>query len=66
MIERISEISRTPRIGSYTNNNKSFDENSKKREDVSFKRILENKMNEKSTPTIPSAYKLDLKSLTYL
>ncbi|MBP2633014.1 MAG: hypothetical protein H6Q70_3642 [Firmicutes bacterium] len=66
MIERISEISRTPRIASYANNNKSFGENSKKKEKVSFNTILESKMNEKSTTTIPSAYKLDLKSLTYL
>lgn len=66
MIERISEISRTPRIGSYANNNKSFGENGKKKEEVSFKTILETKMNEKSATTTPSAYKLDLKSLTYL
>lgn len=66
MIERISEISRTPRIGSYTNSNQSFGENGKKKQDVSFKRILESKMNEKSATTTPAAYKLDLKSLTYL
>lgn len=65
MVERISEISRTPRVGTYTNN-KSFDENGKKKQEVSFKAILESKMNEKSTTTMPSAYKLDLKSLTYL
>lgn len=66
MIERISEISRTPRVGTYTNNNRSFDENGKKKQEVSFKSILESKMNEKPTTTTPSAYKLDLKSLTYL
>jgi hypothetical protein len=66
MIERISGISRTPRIGSYTNSNKSFNEEGKKKEEVSFKTILESKMNEKSTTTMPSAYKLDLKSLPYL
>jgi len=66
MIERISEISRVPRVGSYTNTNQSFGENSKKKQEVSFKTILENKMNEKSAPTTSSAYKLDLKSLTFL
>ncbi len=66
MIERISGISRTPRISSYTNNNQSFGENGKKKEDVSFKTILETKISEKSTTTTPGAYKLDLKSLTYL
>ncbi|MBP2629838.1 MAG: hypothetical protein H6Q70_466 [Firmicutes bacterium] len=66
MIERISEISRTPRVGTYTNNNKSFDENGKKRQEVIFKSILESKMNENPTTTTSSAYKLDLESLTYL
>ena len=66
MIERISEISRTPRVGTYANSNQSFGENGKKKQEVSFKSILENKMNEKPTTTTPGAYKLDLKSLTYL
>lgn len=66
MIERISEISRTPRVGTYANSNQSFGENGKKKQEVSFKAILKSKMNEKPTTTTSGAYKLDLKSLTYL
>lgn len=66
MIERVSSVARVPKVGDYAKENQSFNENNKKKQELTFSTILENKMKESPKTNTSSAYKVDLTNLTYL
>lgn len=66
MVERVLEITRTSPIERYGKHNYQNGEDSRKRNDSSFKDILNQKMQQDIKITPVNAYKLDIKSLNYL